>query len=55
MSDNILKVKMDRIILHSGYEKSEKMICSLAKIAQMRHKEVTKEQALRVSHQLLKE
>lgn len=55
MSDTLLKVKMNRIILHSGQERSEKIICSLAKIVQMRHKEVSKEQAIRVSKSLLKE
>lgn len=53
MSDLQLKVKINRLVLQSGYEKSDNMICPIMKIIQMRYKDVLKNQALRVTKMAL--
>lgn len=55
MSDLKLKLKVNRLVLQSGFPKKETMLCSLMKIIQMRHKEVDKQQALRVTKLVLQE
>ncbi|XPV69708.1 MAG: hypothetical protein ACNI25_03855 [Halarcobacter sp.] len=49
MSDRILQSKINRIVEQSGFSKKEKILCSVMKIVQMRHKDVDKNQALRVT------
>ncbi len=53
MSDIQLEVKVNRIIAHSGFKKSNKLICPIMKILQMRHKDLDKLQALRVTKSVL--
>ncbi len=53
MSDISLKLKIDRLVLQSGFAKKETMLCPLMKIVQMRHKDVDKQQALRVTKLVL--
>lgn len=53
MSDTQLKLKIDRLVIQSGFGKSEKMICPIMKIVQMRYKSVSKEQAYRLAKQVL--
>ncbi len=55
MSDLKLKLKIDRLVLQSGFPKKETMLCPLMKIVQMRHKEVDKQQALRVAKLVIEE
>ena len=55
MSDISLKLKVSRLVLQSGFTKEETMISPLMKIIQMRHKEVDKQQALRVIKCFLEE
>ncbi len=55
MSDIKLKLKLDRLVLQSGFSKKETMLCPLIKIIQMRHKDVDKQQALRVTKLVLDE
>ena len=54
MSDIQLGVKIERIVAQSGFNKTSQMLCPIMKIIQMRYKDVTKEQALRVSKSILK-
>ena len=53
MSDVQLEIKINRIITHSGFKKSDKLICPIIKILQMRHKDLDKSQALRVAKLIL--
>jgi hypothetical protein len=53
MSDIQLEVKIHRIVAHSGYKKSNELICPIMKILQMRHKDLNKSQALRVAKSIL--
>ena len=55
MSDMKLKLKVDRLVLHSGFSKQETLLSPLMKIIQMRYKEVDKQQALRVTKLVLEE
>jgi len=48
MSDLQLGVKVNRLIIHSGFDKTAELICPIMKIVQMRYKNVSKEQAYRV-------
>ena len=54
MSDIQLGIKVNRIVAQSGFEKSNEMLCPIMKIIQMRHKSISKDQALRVAKQVLK-
>ena len=53
MSDMQLKIKVNRIVIHSGLKKSENMLCPIMKILQMRHKDFNKAQALRITKSIL--
>ncbi len=53
MSDKILKNELKKLVLNSGFEKSTKMSCSLAKILKMRHKDIGREQISRVVSQVV--
>jgi len=48
MSDLQLGVKVERLVIHSGFDKTEAMICPIMRIIKMRYKDVSKEQAYRV-------
>jgi hypothetical protein len=54
MSDIQLEVKVNRIVVHSGFKKSNELICPIMKILQMRYKDLDKSQALRVTKSVLK-
>jgi hypothetical protein len=54
MSDIQLEVKVNRIVNQSGFRKSQNMLCPIMKIIQMRHKDISKGQALRVIKSVLK-
>ena len=54
MSDLQLQLKVDRLVLHSGFKKSQDMLVPIIKIIKMRHKEVPKIQALKVIKLVLK-
>lgn len=54
MSDIQLKIKVNRIVNQSGFIKSQEMLCPIMKIIKMRHKDISKDQALRVTKLVLK-
>lgn len=54
MSDKKLELEASRIIIQSGYSKSEELLSPLTKILQMRHREIPRNQALRVVKAVLK-
>lgn len=54
MSDKKLEIEVNRLVLHSGFKKSEDMLSPILKIIKMRHKEVGRTQALRVAKDILK-
>lgn len=53
MSNMELKVKMDRLVLHSGYEKNEQIYCSVVKIMKMRYKDVPLHQINKIAKEVL--
>lgn len=53
MSDKQLGIKVERLVIHSGFEKSNCMFFPIIKIIQMRYKNVTKAQACRVTKSVL--
>jgi len=48
MSDIQLGMKVQRLVIQSGFEKNEVMVSPIIKIIKMRYKDVPKEQAYRV-------
>jgi len=54
MSDIQLEIKVNRIVNQSGFKKSQDMLCPIMRIIQMRHKNISKDQALRVTKLVLK-
>jgi len=52
MSNMELKIKMNRIVLHSGYEKTKQMMCPVIKIMRMRHKDVPSEQITKIAREI---
>ena len=54
MSDLQLEIKVQRIIGQSGFEKSDNLLSPIMKILQMRHKNISKAQILRVTKSVLK-
>ena len=54
MSDMQLEIRVNRIINQSGFKKSQDLFCPIMKIIKMRHKDISKDQALRVTKQVLK-
>lgn len=55
MSDTHLKLKIQNIIQKSGYSKSNKMLCPILKIVTMRHADVSQQQLLRVTKDVLRQ
>ena len=53
MSDIQLEIKINRLVIHSGFKKSNDMISPIMKILQMRYKDFDKKQALRITKSLL--
>lgn len=53
MSNMELKIKINRLVLHSGYKKSEQMICPIIKIMKMRHKGVPEIQIRKIAQEIL--
>lgn len=53
MSDLQLELQVKRLVIHSGFKKSEAMMCPLLKIIQMRYKNISKLQARRVVKNIL--
>jgi len=53
MSDIQVEVKVQRIIAQSGYKKNDNLLCPIMKILQMRHRDLDKAQALRVTKSVL--
>ncbi len=53
MSDSQLRLKVNRLIIHSGYEKSEELLSPIVKIVKMRHGNVNKEQIIRITKEAL--
>ena len=53
MSDIQLGVKISKIIHQSGFTKSQDMLCPIVRIIKMRHKNISKDQALRVVKSVL--
>ena len=54
MSDMQLELKVKRIVTQSGFVKSKDMLCPIMKIIQMRHKDISKKQIIRVTKLVLK-
>lgn len=54
MSDVQLEVKISKLVAQSGFRKSDEMICPIMKIIQMRHKNISKDQVLRIAKSVLK-
>jgi len=53
MSNMELKIKVNRLVIQSGYEKSEALICPIMKIMKMRYKDVPHEQVSKVVKEVL--
>ena len=53
MSDLQLGIKVKRLVIHSGFNKTEELVCPIMKIVQMRYKDVSKEQAYRVVKEII--
>ena len=54
MTDLQLRIQVDRLIIHSGFEKSEAMLSPIVKIIKMRNSEFNREQVLRITKDALK-
>ena len=48
MSDLELGMKVERLVIQSGFQKTHEMVTPIIKIIKMRYKNVSKEQAYRV-------
>lgn len=53
MSDKQLKLQVTRIVAQSGFEKSGELVMPVMKVLQMRHKDIDKKRALRVTKEVL--
>lgn len=53
MNDLHLRLKVTRIIAQSGCEKSSDLVCPILKVLQMRHKDLDKGQALKITKEVL--
>jgi hypothetical protein len=54
MSDVQLRLKVNRLIIQSGFEKSEELLSPIVKIIKMRHTNIDKSQVLRITKEVLK-
>jgi len=54
MSDLQLRLKINRLIIQSGFEKSEELLSPIVKIITMRHSNIKKDQLLRITKDALK-
>lgn len=53
MSDSQLRLKINRLIIQSGYEKSDELLLPIIKILKMRHCDINRDQALRITKEAL--
>ena len=53
MSDSQLRLKINRLIIQSGYEKSEELLFPIMKIVKMRHGNINRDQVLRITKEAL--
>ncbi|MGK0256168.1 MAG: hypothetical protein ACI81I_000778 [Arcobacteraceae bacterium] len=53
MSDLILRLKINRLIIQSGFKKSDELLLPLIKIIRMRHSNINRDQALRITKEAL--
>jgi len=54
MSDLQLRLKVNRLIIQSGFEKSEALLSPIVKIMSMRHGNINKDIILRITKDALK-
>jgi len=54
MSDLQLRLKVNRLIIQSGFEKREELLSPILKIMKMRHGDINKDQILRITKEALK-
>jgi len=54
MSDLQLRLKINRLIVQSGYAKSEELLSPIVKIIKMRHGNIDRDQVLRITKEALK-
>ena len=53
MSDSQLRLKINRLIIQSGYEKSEELVSPIMRIIKMRHGNINRDQVLRITKEAL--
>jgi len=53
MSDSQLRIKVNRIIIQSGFEKSADLLSPIVKIINMRYSNIQRDQVLRVTNAAL--
>ena len=54
MSDTQLRLQINRLIIQSGFDKSEELLSPIVKIIKMRHGNIDKDQVLRITKDALK-
>ena len=54
MSDSQLRLQVNRLIIQSGFEKSDELLSPIVKIIKMRNCDFNREQVLRVTKDALK-
>jgi len=54
MSDIQLRLQVDRLIIQSGFDKSEELLSPIVKIIKMRHGNIDQNQVLRITKEALK-
>jgi len=54
MSDSQLRLQVNRLIIQSGFDKSEELLSPIVKIIKMRHGNINKDQVLRITREALK-
>lgn len=55
MSDLQVKIKVDSLLIESGFAKTDKLACPIAKILHMRHSDIPLQQAIRVANSVLRQ
>jgi hypothetical protein len=53
MSDSQLRLKINRLIIQSGFKKSDELLFPIMKIIKMRHGDINRDQALRITKEAL--
>jgi hypothetical protein len=53
MSDSQLRIKVDRLIIQSGFKKSDELLSPILKVIKMRHGTINRDQALRITKEAL--